>query len=106
MLLMSAYFRVYMILFAWHNQAVRNEGKAKIHTSLATPIGHAMQAGFVKMNPVFYACNLGNGTTCSGMVMTTYYMSNILLRILLSTRVDFDVKLRLRKGNNPQVPVA
>ncbi|MBX4548086.1 hypothetical protein D3Z94_22135 [Klebsiella pneumoniae] len=53
MLLMSAYFRVYMILFAWHNQAVRNEGKAKIHTSLATPIGHAMQAGFVKMNPVF-----------------------------------------------------
>ncbi|SQC15037.1 Uncharacterised protein [Klebsiella pneumoniae] len=95
-----------MILFAWHNQAVRNEGKAKIHTSLATPIGHAMQAGFVKMTRFFYACNLGNGTTCSGMVMTTYYMSNILLRILLSTRVDFDVRLRLRKGNNPQVPVA
>ncbi len=47
-----------MILFAWHNQAVRNEGKAKIHTSLATPIGHAMQAGFVKMNPVFLCLQL------------------------------------------------
>ena len=33
---------VYMILFAWHNQAVKNEGKAKIHTSLANRIGHAL----------------------------------------------------------------
>ncbi|EJK92131.1 hypothetical protein UUU_07360 [Klebsiella pneumoniae subsp. pneumoniae DSM 30104 = JCM 1662 = NBRC 14940] len=40
------------------------------------------------------------------MLMTTYYISNILLRNLLSTRVDFDVKLRLRKGNNSQAHVA
>lgn len=33
-------------------------------------------------------------------------MVSILVRNLLSTRVDFDVKLRLRKGNNPQVHVA
>ncbi len=31
-----------MILFAWHNQAVKNEGKAKIHTSRQTRIGHAL----------------------------------------------------------------
>ncbi|KFJ73077.1 Uncharacterised protein [Klebsiella pneumoniae] len=74
--------------------------------SLQTHGGHASETGFVKMDPVFYACNLGKGTTCSGMLMTTYYISNILLRNLLSTRVDFDVKLRLRKGNNSQAHVA
>ncbi|MCS3430591.1 hypothetical protein M2387_001120 [Klebsiella sp. BIGb0407] len=30
-----------MILFAWHNQAVKNEGKAEIHMSLQTRISHA-----------------------------------------------------------------
>lgn len=42
-----------MILFAWHNQAVRNEGEAEIHMSLATRISHALLAGFIKVNPVF-----------------------------------------------------
>nr|DAV36927.1 MAG TPA: hypothetical protein [Caudoviricetes sp.] len=34
------------------------------------------------------------------MIMTTYYISYILLRNLLSTRVDFNVKLRFQKVNN------
>lgn len=31
-----------MILFAWHNQAVKNKSKAEIRMSLATHIGHAL----------------------------------------------------------------
>jgi len=89
-----------MILFAWHNQAARNEGKAKIHTSLATPIGHASLTGFMKMNPVFYACYSYIDTTYRGCEQMLPYMFYILIRILFSTRVDFEVKLRLRKGNS------
>ncbi|GEM_PF-2194664 len=42
MFLMSVHFKIYMILFAWHNQAVRNEGRAEIHMGLATHIGHVL----------------------------------------------------------------
>lgn len=92
---------------ARHNQVVKNDDEANNRYESANSWRSCFRDRVCENGPgFFYACNLGKGTTCSGMIMTTYYISNILLRNLLSTRVDFDVKLRFRKGNNPQAHVA
>ncbi|PPE60471.1 hypothetical protein F157LOC_01578 [Pectobacterium brasiliense] len=49
------------------------------------------------VNPVFFMPVINVLSICSVLISLRHYMLGILVEILLSARLDFEVKFRLRK---------